>query len=195
MKKQKKTVKIVLLTALFISLGYAQINGQIFKVGDKDLNLTIGVGTPWVLKNHYHTVLPPVAVSLDYGFRDDLGPGVLSIGGMAGATTYRDSRTSIGWHNDYGYKSTTAIVALRGTYHYEFIKKLDTYGGVHIGMRFESWNQYGDFPLVYEPQDFGVYPVFSLFAGAKYYFNEQIAAMVEVGFSIAFINAGICVKL
>jgi hypothetical protein len=195
MKMQKNSSKIVLITALFISLGHAQLSGQLFKVGEKDLNFTIGVGTPWVYINNYHTVLPAVVLSFDYGFRDDLGPGVLSIGGMVGATTYKDSRTSVNWLNDYGYKSTTAVVALRGTYHYELINKLDTYGGVHLGARFESWKQYGNFPLVYEPLDFDIRPVFSLFAGAKYYFNQQIAAMVEIGYSIAFINAGVCIKL
>jgi hypothetical protein len=195
MNKQNGSIKLVLLAILFIASAYTQLSGQLFNVGDKNLNLTIGIGTPWVLYNNYHTVLPPVAASFDYGFRDDLGPGILSIGGMVGATTYRDHRTSINWVNDYGYKSTTAIVALRGTYHYQFIDKLDTYGGIHLGMRFESWKQYGNFPTVYEPKDFDMRPVFSLFGGAKYYFTEQLAAMVEVGYSIAFVNLGVCVKL
>jgi hypothetical protein len=178
MKKHSHFLPLVLLilVILFITHGTSKA--------------TIGFGSPWVYLNSYHTVLPPVALSFDYGFRDDIGPGILSIGGMLGATTYRDRASSF----TYGYKSTTAIIALRGTYHYQFIDQLDTYAGVHLGLRFESWKEYGIIVLV-EPRDFNVRPVFNLFAGAKYYVTDQIALMLELGYSIAFINAGVCIRL
>ncbi len=196
MKSTLTHLKIAVVTVIITLLCQSQLKGQLFKVGNKDLNLMIGMGTPWVLINDYRTILPPFTASLDYGFRDDIGPGVLSLGGMVALTTYRDIRTAITWVDDYGYKSTTGIVALRSTYHYELIRKLDTYGGMHLGMRAERWVEYGNFPHGAELRDgFDMHPVVSLFAGAKYYINDKFAAMAEIGYSIAFVNLGVCIKL
>jgi hypothetical protein len=169
--------------------------GAIIQVGNKDLNLMIGMGTPWVLINDYRTILPPFTASLDYGFRDDNRARGIKSWRHGGLTTYRDIRTAITWVDDYGYKSTTGIVALRSTYHYELIRKLDTYGGMHLGMRAERWVEYGNFPHGAELRDgFDMHPVVSLFAGAKYYINDKFAAMAEIGYSIAFVNLGVCIK-
>jgi hypothetical protein len=195
MKNYNRLYGIAMLTLLISWVSLTIVNAQHFDKGDKNLNITIGMGTPWVLYNDYKTVLPPVSGSFDYGFRDDLGPGVLSIGGMIGATTYKDARTAYNWQYEYGYKSTTLILALRSTYHYKIVDKLDTYGGVHLGMRIEKWKPYGDFPPIYETRNTDYWPVFNLFGGAKYFFTDKIAVMLELGYGIAFINAGICLKL
>ena len=193
MKNNLESTTIATFALLFSSIILLPVHGQPFDVGNKNLNMTIGMGTPWVLYNDYKTVLPPVTASFDYGIRDDIGPGILSIGGVMAATTYKDSKTT---PDDYGYKSTTLIMALRSTYHYQLVNKLDTYGGIHLGMRMEMWKEYGDFPPAYETMDdLRLRPMMSLFGGAKYYFTDNIAAMLELGFSIAFINAGICIKL
>jgi hypothetical protein len=195
MNKNNKSFGAAIIALLLCSINLTNLNAQPFDVGDKNLNLTIGFGTPWVLYNDYSTALPPITASFDYGFRDDIGPGVLSIGGIVGATTYKDQILNSGWIYEYGYKSTTFIMALRSTYHYQLVNKLDTYGGVHLGLRIERWREYGNSPPVFESRDIDYLPVFSLFGGARYYFTDQIAAMLELGYSIAFINVGICYKL
>jgi hypothetical protein len=198
MKNQIRFSGLVLSSALILFLTTEEIHAQPqpFDKGDKNLNISIGMGTPWVLFNDYKTVLPPITASFDYGFRDDIGPGVLSLGGVIGATTYKDVGTIYtNWQYEYGYKSTTAIVALRSTYHYQIVNKIDTYGGIHLGMRVEKWSQYGNFPPYQESRDINFRPVFNIFGGAKYFFTDKIAAMLELGYGIAFINAGICLKL
>ena len=191
--------KIYIIPALILATmlsSIAQESGnQLFNVGDKDLNFTVGLGSPWVFYHDYRTGLPPVVVSLDKGFRDDLGPGVLSIGVMAAATTYREDYYIATWLYDYGQKSTTLIGALRGTYHYQFIDKLDTYGGVHAGLRLESWKTFGTAPSDVVDVGLKVRPVFNLFAGAKYFISDNLFILGELGLEIAFINFGIGLKL
>ena len=194
---KRKTLAVTILFAAFTLFQCnKEVKGQAFNVGDKHLNFTIGFGSPWVLYNDYRTVLPPVAVSFDYGFRDDLGPGVIGIGVLAAATTYKNRVIDYGWLNEYGWKSTTLIAAARATYHYQLINALDTYGGFHLGVRFESWREYGDFP-VYERRNIGAsyHPVFNLFAGAKYSFSDDLFIMAEVGLGISIINVGLGLKL
>jgi hypothetical protein len=197
MKTCNKSLGQVLFTMLLLFIKTSPNFAQppLFDVGDKNLNLTIGMGTPWVLFNDYRTALPPVSVSFDYGFRDDIGPGVISLGGIIGATTYKDVLAAYGWLYDYGYKSTTLIMALRSTYHYQIVDKLDTYGGVHVGMRVEKWKAYGNFPPDYKSRNIDFRPIINLFGGAKYYFTDDLGVMLELGYGIAFINAGICLKL
>jgi len=194
--KHRSILSMLPVFGLILSLSTGHVKGQLFNVGDKDLNFTVGYGTYEVLKNGYRTMLPPIAVSFDLGFRDDLGPGVLSIGGIVGATTYKNELSDYGWIYDYGWKSTTLIGALRGTYHYQLIDVLDTYGGVHIGLRYESWREYGSAP----PYDMRVFdatlrPVINLFAGAKYYFSDNLFILGELGYGIAFINVGLGIKM
>jgi hypothetical protein len=179
--------------SVFVSLPHA--NGQYFDTGDKDLNITVGIGSPWVLYNDYRTILPPIVTSFDYGFRDDIGPGVISVGGLLAFTTYKDPRAGTDGPDEYGYKSTTVILAARSTYHYQFFEKFDTYAGMHMGLRIEDWKEYGDFPPINDKENSELHFLFNVYGGAKYYFTDKLAAMLEMGFSIAFINAGICIRL
>jgi hypothetical protein len=194
---KRKSISIILLTGtLALTITSHKARGQLFNVGDKHLNFTVGYGTPWVLHNHYRTMLPPLAVSFDLGFRDDLGPGVLSIGGIVGATTYKYVIHNPGWIYEYGEKSTTLIGAIRGTYHYQLLDKLDTYGAIHVGLRYESWRNFGTTPSNYVRElNVNLYPIFNLIAGAKYFISDDIFVMAEFGYSIAFINVGLGLKL
>ncbi len=194
--KHRSILSILSIFVLIFSLSTGHVKGQLFNVGDKDLNFTVGYGTYEVLKNGYRTMLPPIAVSFDLGFRDDLGPGVLSIGGLVGATTYKDELSFYGWIYDYGWKSTTLIGALRGTYHYQLINALDTYGGVHIGVLYESWREYGTAPS-YDTRDATLRPVFNLFAGAKFHFSDNLFVLGELGLGVGipFINIGLGLKM
>jgi hypothetical protein len=183
------------LPILFIFIFLIPTKSQHFDTGDKELNVAVGIGSPWVLYKDYKTALPPITVSYDYGFREDIGPGVISIGGLIAATTYKNSMAGTNGPDEYGYKSTTIILGARSTYHYQIFEKIETYGGMHLGLRMEKWKEYGDFPSVDEEQNLKFHPLISVFGGAKYYFSNNLAAMLEMGFSIAFINVGACIRL
>ena len=84
---------------------------------------------------------------------------------------------------------------MRGTYHYQVVDALDTYGGVHIGLRYESWREYGTLsPDVAKPEA-TLRPLINLFAGAKFYFSDNLFIMGEIGYGIAFINVGLGLKM
>lgn len=194
-----KLLSFLLIIGLLISLSFETVKGQLFNVGDKDLNFTVGLGTPWVLKrSYYRTQLPLITASFDVGLRDNLGPGVLSLGGCIGANTYKYEIPDAGWIYEYGWKSTSVIGALRSTYHYQIIDALDTYGGLHLGVRFEGWREYGDIPYYYTI-DFNtsLHPVINLIAGVKFHFSDNLFVMGELGlgFGIALFNIGLGLKM
>ncbi len=172
-----------------------QLKSQSFSAGDKDLNLGIGFGATWYHGIGFSTTLPPVSVSLDYGFRDDIGPGVLSIGGLIGIASYK-SRYFLTGYYDYGYKYTSIVGAARGTYHYEIIEDFDTYGAVMLGLRLNQGKLYGETQYFnVDEKDSNTDLVFSLLVGGKYYFTEKIAVFGEVGYSIAWFTVGLTTKL
>ena len=196
---QHKFLLLFLIPGLLMSMSPVTAKGQSFKAGDKDLNFCVGFGTPWILINeNIRTQLPFVTASLDIGIRDDLGPGVLSIGGIVGATTYENAEPDFAWVYDYGWKGTSLIGALRSTYHYQFIDALDTYGGIHVGLRVESWLKYGEVPDYYTGnKETNLQPVFNIFAGAKYHFSDNLFVLgeVDMGYRFPLISVGLGIKL
>ncbi len=188
--KTKFAKSLIGMTAaiLLLSMSSTQLKSQSFQVGDKDVNLGIGFGT------HYHlgkTVIPPVSISLDYGFKDDIGPGVLGIGGYFGIASSKYEW----WANDYGWKYTEIMVGARGTYHMEFIEDLDTYAGLTFGIRFRMEKEYGDWIGVVPDSDAGFYIDPGFFVGGKYFFSENLAIFGELGYSIAYLTVGVTFRL
>jgi hypothetical protein len=192
--KRLRTITVVAAVAA-LSFSFNAANAQIFVKGSTDLNLQIGFGTTWYLSSYYHTSLPLISVGMDYGLREDWGPGVFGIGGIIGLSTSKYEYGYLGY--DYGYKYTNFVIAPRATYHYQFIDKLDTYGGVVTGIEIVSGKEYGDWITGYEPSsDAGVNVVFTAFAGAKYYLTESFAVMSEIYvYDLALFNIGVCLKL
>ena len=183
---------IGMAAALFLlAMTSMQVKSQIFAVGDKDVNIGIGFGATWYSGVGYKTKIPPVSASLDLGLKDDIGPGVLGIGGYVGFSSYKWEWNTV---YTYGYKYTTIILAARGTYHLELVDKLDTYGGLLLGFRIVSSSYYGDIGYTYTGGA-GSGLAYSFFAGGRYYFSDNIAVFGELGYGIAYLTLGITVKL
>jgi hypothetical protein len=180
----KKTKFILLTTITLFILSVANVNaknGEIFGVGDNNLNIQLGVGNTWYYDTYYHTSLPQVSVSFDHGLRDDWGPGIFGIGAFMSVATYKYTYYT---HDDY--RITDFNIAGRATYHYQFFDKVDTYGGVIAGLNIRRDN----IDSSYDGEE-GVYPMGSVFAGIKYYFNDKISVMSELyAYDVAFFNIG-----
>jgi hypothetical protein len=184
---------IGMTAALFLlSMTSMQVKSQLFAVGDKDVNLGIGFGSHYLLGK---TVIPPISVSLDYGFKDDIGPGVLGIGGYFGFTSSKYNYTYYWASADYGWKYTEIMVGARGTYHMEFIDKLDTYAGIILGVRFRMEKLYGDWGTYTATSDAGLYIDPGFFVGGKYFFSDNLAIFGELGYSIAYVTVGVTFRL
>ena len=181
----------ILLLALLVCPAL-NTNSQEFEVGDKLINAGIGFGATWYSGVGYKTTLPPIFVSGDIGFRDDIGPGVLGLGGYLGMSSYKWEST---WLADtYGWKSTSIIIGARGTYHMDWVENFDTYGGLLLGFRIESDKSYGTWLGGYSSTA-GSGLAYSFFVGGRYFLSDNFAVLAELGYGIAWLSLGITIGL
>lgn len=192
MKHSIRLFVIALTLVLTTSFNFS--SAQIFNVGDLDLNAQIGFGTTWYLGGTYYKAsMPLISIAGDYALIDTWGPGVFGVGALVGVSSHKWESTWVG--GSYGYRYTDFFIVPRATYHYSFVDKLDTYGGVAAGIDITIGKEFGDYVGVYT-SDEGVSPVISVFAGAKYYFTDNFAVMSEIYvYDLALFNIGVSLKL
>ena len=171
---------ICFFTGIFtISSVHAQ---EVFRTGDGILNASIGLGSPvYNGYGYFRTTFPPLAVSYEVGVMDNLidGNASIGVGGYFGFTAshYRNPITEV------SYSSSAVILGPRGIFHYQIVEDLDTYAGVLLGLELASNNVYTGLG-------------FDTFIGARYYFQPNLAAMVEIGHGgIGFLNLGVALRL
>ena len=182
--KHLKSLLPLLLILLF-PLSQETCQAQVFSKGSADLNLQIGFGTTYYLNSTYSAGLPLLSAAVDYGLRDDWGPGVFGIGGIIGVHTLKHEPVD----PDFGYKYTRVVLAPRATYHYQLLDKFDTYGGALLGLDIVSDNKYGDWTGEDAKSKAGVGAVFSIYIGAKMYVTDKFSIMTEFyAFDMAFFN-------
>jgi hypothetical protein len=205
----KTKLFLAVILAVGINFANAQDKGSLTPVatkGNKIINLGIGFGTlhPVYFGYDYHIGVPPVSVSAEYVFKDGLIDNKASIGAgfYVGFGThvyeYKGSDYYGTW--DYTWTYTDIYVGPRGYFHYQFVDKLDTYAGVFLGFNAESEKYTEDNTGYYStsnqtnitPEGGGV--EYSVFAGVRYYFTNNFAAMGEVGYGISYLNMGLALK-
>lgn len=185
-------VKNLLLTTVFV-FGFLFAKSQIVSEGDKILNLGLGLGTNLYSGSYYSGTFPPLSASLEVVVNDDLfsdGKGALGVGGYLG---YSGFKSEYHYTSDYyGWKYSNIIVGPRGYVHYNFLDKLDTYTGILIGYWISSSKSYGTDAFINDI-DNGNYGglAWSWFIGGRYYFNDNLAIMMELGYGISYLNVGV----
>lgn len=191
----------IFIIALALVSNIERVNAQILTVGENDLNLAIGFAPTWI-KPGYYTIIPPISVSLDHGLRDDLGKGILTVGGFIGVARYAQEKE---WFNlvdrhyyTYGYKYTSTLIAARTTYHYELFSKLDTYIGLMGGFKVNTNKDYGNWPDIADVNfdtDANVVMLGRIFIGAKYNFTERIGGFGELGYGTSYVTLGVSFRI
>ncbi len=192
MKKLYVKLAPCILLLAFLTRPAVNTYSQLFNVGDKLINAGLGIGATWYTGAYYKTTLPPIFISGDFGFKDDIGPGVLGLGGYLGLSSYKYDVSGI-WGN-WGWKYTSIIIGGRGTYHMEFIDNLDTYGGLLLGYNIISSKYFGDENWVTGSAT-GSSLAYSFFVGGRYFFSENLGVMGELGYGIAWLSIGLTLKL
>ncbi len=182
-----KKLSLLVIAIFSVSLMQAQTP---FKKGDKVVNVGIGLNTYDVIGK---TTIPPLSVSFDYGVKDELfdEKSSLSVGGYLG---YYASKTTFhhAVNGEYGSKFSNILLGARGAVHYDFVEKLDTYGGLMLGYNVASASNYGDYGnLSVSAGGF----IFSGYLGARYYFTESIAGFLELGYGLSALEVGVAFKL
>jgi len=151
------------------------VNAQdIFQKGTRVLSAGIGVGSGI-----------PVEIAYEQSILDGLiknENGAIGVGGYAG------------WYHrsEYSWSYNHYVIGARGTFHYQFVDKLDTYGGLMAGYNIatSSWDGEG----ISDVSATGSVFDFSLFVGARYWFAPNFGVYSEVGYGIAYLSAGIALK-
>lgn len=106
----------------------------------------------------------PIALQYEKGVYDINADMAIGVGAYAGIGFYESS-------------SLTAIAA-SGTYHYTGFESWDLYGALRLGFRHYGWSSNSGMLLGFN-------------VGARYFFNEKLGIMAEVGSAISYFNLGV----
>ena len=185
-----KKITLTLFTA-FLALS---LSAQEAFTSD-DMVVNVGAGFGWYSYGFGATSIPAISLSLEKGIKE-IDFGTLSVGGIVG---YKKATYS--WLSGYeDYAWTDIIVAARGALHVDLFDndKIDTYGGVAIGLRFQSYKHY-DLVDLYSSQWKSVTttstnPLFALYVGGRYYFTNNFGAFGEVGYGLGYLTLGLSYK-
>jgi len=198
---KKAAILGIAMAFTFSGMAYGQ-QAPAFKKGDNVINLGVGIGST-LGGSGYETSIPPISLSYELGFIDGLMDNKASIGlGAYGAYTANKWETEFpsftgGAPVKYGYEYTYIIVGARGTFHYLFANKLDSYAGLMLGYNIVGSEFYCDDDsiknlITTSATASGI--GFAGFVGARYYFTESLAALAEVGYGVAYLNLGLAFK-
>lgn len=176
----------ILFTFLFVSSTEAQ--NTTFNEGDRVLNVGLGIGSTLYSGPGYASSIPPLSASLEFNVVDELFDenSSVGLGGYLGFAGYN--------YTDAGSESSFSnfILGARGAFHYQFIEQLDTYLGLLLGYRIVNWNTTIPGLNTSSAASGGFLSAF--YVGGRYYFNENIAGMLELGYGVAYLNLGIAFK-
>ncbi len=177
--------KLLLVSvSLLITLGQISAQEPIFTKKSKVLNLGIGLGSMIYTGTYYRTTIPPVSASLEFGVADNvLEKGSIGVGPYVG---FAGNKYSFGGEV---VKYTHVLIGARGSFHYPLVKKLDTYTGLLLG--YDVVSSTGNVPN-YALYSSGV--IWSWYIGGRYWFNDKVAGLLELGYGIAYLNLGVAFK-
>lgn len=183
--------KHLLLITLFIigisSAAIAQGGGSAYNNGDNLLNIGIGIGSPFFGSGYSSSL--PVNPSLSYE------KGVTDAISVGGQLSYASSKFDDYPYSNYRFKESAFYIGARGSYHFNqdlnLDSRFDIYGGASLGYVIVNVSDNTGYSGS-AASDVG----FGLFAGGKYYFQENTAVYAELGYqSLAFLNIGVAFKL
>jgi hypothetical protein len=164
--------------------GQAWYNSYAPGIGDSKFFVNAGIGFGLL---PYKMSIPPISVSAEYG----LSNIPLSVGGYFGITGYNEEINAI-----TSYKGTLVGFGAKGSYHFNFLKNLDTYVSLTLGWLVYSQEvkaTYAGITATAENDLSAFFYGFNL--GARYFFTNTIGAYVELGYSaVSVASAGLALK-
>ncbi len=188
----KKIIAIVLVG--FFSFPLLKAQESMFNLGDKIVNIGIGLGSRYGIGTYSKTTVPPISISYEQGILDEiLEKGVIGVGAYLGYTSYKWTYVASSF-GDYGWKYTNIIVGARGSFHYPVLDNLDTYAGILLGYNIVTSNEFGTTSGFFDSPDTGRV-AFSGYVGGRYYFSDQFSGFAELGFGIAYLTLGLGIRL
>ncbi len=179
---------LFLIVSGIISTIHLSAQEPTFNKGDKVLNLGLGLGSTFYSGTYYKSQVPPLSASLEFGVVDEvIEKGVIGVGPYLGYSAYKYEYSGWGW------KYSNLILGGRGSFHYPFVDKLDTYAGLLIGFNIATSKEFGIHSGETDRYGHGGL-VWAGYIGGRYYFTDALAGMLELGYGIAYLNLGVALK-
>ncbi|HWY09905.1 MAG TPA: hypothetical protein VN026_01205 [Bacteroidia bacterium] len=146
---------------------------------------------------------PAFSVTYEQPWPKKLGPGFLGVGAYFGYQhTYYNYNYYYFYNNGayyYDHSWNYFMVAGRAAYHWDVLnsKNAEVYAGVLIGLRFQTYTYSTNDPGNSDPYKYNqssVWPVYSVFAGARWYFVKNFGLFAELGYGISYATGGLSIK-
>ncbi len=188
MKKQLALVVVILIATL-------SSFGQVVSKNNHFASAFIGLGGNINTYSNYGLLIPPVGVQYEVIVTDKIGIGHIGVSGIASYAASSYHYISY-YHSTYHHFTFGA----RGAYHFDLTEvfddpifnKIDAYAGLVVGMNFRVETTTDDY---HTPEPSKLYPLADLSIGGRYFFNDNLAVMAELGFNAYFLSLGITMKL
>jgi hypothetical protein len=189
----RKMVLVLVLVAVVAGGAFAQTWYDSYAPGIDTGKVLVNAGVGFGF-SAYSMGVPPISVSVDFKLPIALP---ITIGGTAALSTW-GYETGGG---DYAITVTYTNIGfgVRGMYHFNFVKNLDTYTGLTLGYVVQTADvKYGS---AYDNIPKTSYPGISFFLfganiGARYFFTNTIGAYLELGYSgLQVASLGLSLKL
>jgi hypothetical protein len=191
----KKLMRLfVFVIAMAIIASQSTVQAQAFKKGDMAGNLGAAFG--WYGYGYGVSSFPAISLSLEKGILDIENVGPLSVGGIVGF-----KHASYAWSSAYDWSWNDIIIAARGAIHYDLFKneKIDTYGGIALGLRIQS-STYYTWVSPYGTNDYKkgtssyTHALTALYVGGRYFFTDKLAGFAELGYGLGYLTIGLSYK-
>jgi len=182
----KKIVFILGLSIVTATVSY----GQNFVKGTNIVSAGIGIGSS-LGGFSYGSQTPALGLNYERGVWEVGGPGVISLGGYAGRKSFKYSGP--GYTQKWGY----TIIGVRSAYHYNGINsdKFDVYGGIMLSydiLNYSYKDNNGN--NINAGGNYGSAVGFTLYAGGRYFFSDNVAAFAELGYGVSYLTLGLSFK-
>lgn len=187
--------KILLGFLLIIGLANTKSYGQAFDTGTQIFAAGIGLGSSLGSFTH-SSQIPAISLQYERGMWEAGNSGVISLGGYVGykSFSYKTSAGSFESTSKWNY----TIVGVRSAYHYQGLDndKIDLYGGLMLSYNIlnYSYSDNSGSPSM-SSGNYGSTAGLTLYAGARYYFIDGVAAFAELGYGVSYLNLGVAFKL
>jgi hypothetical protein len=190
-----KTRILFTATAIILLLNSFNSSAQRFEADDNVISLGLGLGSSIGYAGSSQT--PAISVQYEHGQWVAGGPGVISLGAYIGYKSFSYDGVYPGF--TYSQKWNYTIIGVRSAYHYNGFdaKNLDVYGGAMLSYNMLSYDYHSSDPkydyLYKGNYDGGIGITF--YVGGRYFFSDNLAGFLELGYGISFATVGIAFKL
>lgn len=181
--------------------------GKCFDENTHIINLGFGFGSVGYYRagiggGYTYKSSPAMTLTYEQAYPKKLGPGFLGVGALVGFKTASSRYDNYSYQgNKYYFENrwTYTMFTARAVYHWDGLNahNAEVYGGAILGFGIStySYKTNGNDPDIdsYKKSG-GAYPIFGVFAGARWYFVPKVALFGEAGYGISFINGGLSFK-